>query len=177
VTSSFDVHPERFGPGTVGPPGSRVFYLQAVSGDQVVTLRLEKQQVAALAEYLAGILADLPSITEPLPPEHQLVEPIVAEWVVGSLGVAYDEGDDRILIVAEEVVPEPDEAEAGNAVPPDDQPEPATARFHLTRHQVAAFIRDGAQLVVAGRPACPICGRPMDPDGHVCPRSNGHGRS
>jgi uncharacterized repeat protein (TIGR03847 family) len=177
VTSSFDVHPERFGPGAVGRPGSRVFYIQAVSGDRVVTLRLEKQQVAALAEYLAGILADLPSITEPLPPEHRLVEPVIAEWVVGSLGVAYDEGDDRILIVAEELVPEPDEPGSEEEVPDEDRPEPATARFHLTRRQVAAFIRDGAQLVVAGRPACPICGRPMDPDGHVCPRSNGQRRS
>lgn len=175
MSSSFDLHPDRFGPGAVGPPGSRVFYLQAVNGDQVVTLRLEKQQVAALAEYLAGILADLPSITEPLPPEHEMAEPIVAEWVVGSLGVAYDEGTDRILIVAEELVSDdegtPGEEGAGAGT------ESATARFHLTRHQVAAFVRDGAQLVVAGRPACPICGRPMDPDGHVCPRSNGHGRS
>lgn len=172
MTSSFDVHPDRFGPGAVGRPGSRVFYLQAVSGDQVVTLRLEKQQVAALAEYLAGILADLPSITEPLPPEYELAEPIVAEWVVGSLGVAYDEGTDRVLIVAEELVPEP----GGEAVPAE-ATEAATARFHLTRHQAASFVRDGAQLVVAGRPACPICARPMDPDGHICPRSNGHGRS
>ncbi len=174
MSSSFDLHPDHFVPGTVGEPGQRVFYVQAVSADQVVTLRLEKQQVAALAEYLAGILADLPEITEVLPPERDLVEPILAEWVVGSLGVAYDEGEDRILIVAEELVPEPEDDEV---VAPDDLPESATARFHLTRPQVAAFIRDGAQLVVAGRPACPICGRPMDPEGHVCPRSNGHGRS
>lgn len=165
MSSSFDLRPDRFTAGAVGPPGRRVFYLQAVADDQVVTLRLEKQQVAALAEYLAGILSDLPPPDAPTGAPAELVEPALEEWVVGSLGVAYEEAEDRVLLVAEELVIEEGDEPARR---------PAVARFHLTRTQVAAFVEQAAALVRAGRPRCRVCGRPMDPDGHVCPRGNGH---
>jgi uncharacterized repeat protein (TIGR03847 family) len=80
--------------------------------------------------------------------------------VVGSLGVTYDEADDRIILVAEELVEEDDE--------------PARARFRATREQVAALIRHGSEVVAAGRPPCPLCGAPLDPQGHMCVRLNGH---
>jgi uncharacterized repeat protein (TIGR03847 family) len=169
VTSSFELRPERFTAGTVGPPGQRVFFLQAVEGTHVVSLRLEKQQVAALAEYLAGILADLPAIEDIGDDPTDLVEPVVAEWIVGSLAVAYEESDDRVLIVAEELVNEDDDEGAGGVAT-----SPATAHFHLTRTQVANFVANAVELVMAGRPTCPFCGHPMNPEGHTCPKSNGH---
>jgi uncharacterized repeat protein (TIGR03847 family) len=169
VTSSFELRPERFTAGTLGPPGQRIFFLQAVEGTQVVSLRLEKQQVAALAEYLAGILADLPAVEASENHDKGLVEPVVAEWVVGSLAVAYEEADDRVLIVAEELMSDDEEDEAAGV-----EASPARARLHLTREQVAAFVADAVELVMAGRPACPLCGHPMNPDGHNCPKSNGH---
>src|SRR5690606_8432392 len=143
----FDIEPTQFLAGTVGPPGQRVFYLQARDDSGVVTLRLEKQQVAALAEYLAGILADLPAVDEPLPAPGELAEPVIAEWVVGSLGVAYEETEDRVLIVAEELVPPPEGGEAGDT-PAGDEVEAATARFHLTRAQVAQFVQHAVELVM-----------------------------
>lgn len=151
--------------GTVGSPGRRVFYLQARSEGRLLTLRLEKQQVAALADYLRRALEDLPPLA-PLEvvPGGDLIEPVVAEWVVGSLGVAYDDADERFVIAAEELVDEDD--------PTVDQ---GRARIHLTRPQVAGFVDRAEEVVQAGRSPCPVCGRPMDPDGHVCPRSNGHG--
>jgi uncharacterized repeat protein (TIGR03847 family) len=168
VSTSFQFDaPDRFTAGTVGEPGHRVFYLQAAERGAVATLRLEKQQVAALAEYLAGILADLPDAQDE-PTDIDLEEPVVAEWVVGSLAVAYEEAADRILLVAEELVPEADDDDEEPIEPPD----PASARFRLTRDQVAAFIRRAAELVVSGRPLCPLCGRPIDPEGHACPRLN-----
>ncbi len=158
--TSFDLpEPDRFTAGTVGPPGQRVFFLQADGGGQVVTLRLEKTQVAALCRYLETMLADLP-VPGPLPTDMDLLEPVVPEWVVGSLGVTYDEEDDRIILVAEELVEEGDEA--------------ASAHFRATREQVAAFIRHGTEVVAAGRPPCPLCGAPQDPEGHMCVRLNGH---
>jgi uncharacterized repeat protein (TIGR03847 family) len=183
VSTSFDFDsPEHFTAGTVGGPGQRIFFLQAAEQGSVATLRLEKQQVAALAEYLAGILADLPD-AEAATTDVDLIEPAIEEWVVGALAVAYEEATDRILLVAEElvVVPEPDEdadpddpiptlAEAGLLDP--DAADAATARFRLTRGQVAAFIARAAELIVSGRPICPLCGRPIDPDGHACPRLN-----
>lgn len=146
--------------GTVGPPGQRTFLLQGRQGPQVVTLKVEKAQVAALSQYLGRLLADLPEPGQ-LPEDMDLVEPQEPSFTVGSLGVSYDEDDDRILLVADEVTEE--EGEEG-----------ATARFGISREQAAALAIRGAQLVQAGRPPCPLCGYPLDPRGHICPRTNGH---
>ena len=170
MSTSFDFdEPDHFTTGTEGEPGHRVFYLQAAQDGAVATLRLEKQQVVVLAEYLAGLLE---------PPEGEgegeavaLIEPVLAEWVVGSLAVAYEEADDRVLLVAEELVPSPPEGEE-QADEASEAVDPATARFHLTRTQAVAFIRRTGELVAAGRPTCPLCGRPIDPEGHACPKLN-----
>jgi uncharacterized repeat protein (TIGR03847 family) len=145
--------------GTVGPPGQRVFYLQARHGEQVLSLRLEKTQVAALVTYLGALLADLPPPAD-LPTDLELVEPVVPEWVVGSLGVSYDEDIDRVVLLAEELVEEGEEA--------------AQARITATREQIAALAGHGGEVVRSGRPPCPLCGQPLDPEGHVCVRLNGH---
>lgn len=160
MSSSFEIADvDHLTTGTVGPPGQRTFFIQARKGEQVVTLRLEKAQVAALCRYLETMLADLP-VPGPIPTDMDLLEPVVPEWVVGALGVTYDEEDDRIILVAEELVEEGDEA--------------ASAHFRATREQVAAFIRHGTEVVAAGRPPCPLCGAPQDPEGHMCVRLNGH---
>lgn len=172
MSTSFEFQEvDRLTTGTVGEPGQRVFYLQIQVGTQVVSLRLEKTQVAALITYLGVLLADLPSPTE-LPTDLELTEPVVAEWVVGSLGVSYDEDRDRILIVADEMVPNDD---------PDDpdltDDDGATARLLVTREQVSALSIRGAEVVSAGRPPCALCGQPLNPDGHLCIRLNGHRRN
>ncbi len=160
MSSSFDLpEVDVLTAGTVGPPGRRVFYLQFGRRGGLVSLRLEKAQVAALCRYLDEMLSDLP-VVDPDPADMSLVEPVVAEWVVGSLGVTYDEGRDRFVMVAEELVEEGQE--------------PAEARVSATPAQIAAFTRRGHELVAAGRPPCPLCGGPLDPEGHVCVRLNGH---
>jgi uncharacterized repeat protein (TIGR03847 family) len=160
---------DRFTAGAVGPPGARVFYLQAVAGTTVVTLRLEKAQVAAMAQYLSEMLVDLPTPSpDELPGDLELVEPVTPEWVVGQLGVVFDDRRDRLLIRAEEVG---EVDEEGEPVP---DPDAGMARFALTRGQVASFVVRAATLVAAGRPPCPLCGRPLDPEGHVCIKTNGH---
>lgn len=155
---------ERFTAGTVGPRGERVFYLQAIAGTDVVTLRLEKQQVIALADYLARVLDDLPEPTEFEETTTDLVEPVVADWVVGNIGVAYAESDDRIVLWADELVPDGDD-EGEPPVADDDQ---GTARFRVSRSLVAAFIMRARELAAAGRPPCPYCARPLDGDGLWC---------
>jgi uncharacterized repeat protein (TIGR03847 family) len=156
---------DRFTAGTVGEPGQRVFFLQAVAGGDVVTLQLEKGQVAALAQYLAELLADLPT-TDPaeIPFDMELTEPVEPEWVVGQLGVVFDESRDRMVVRADELVPEEG----------DDEATPGMVRVALTRPQVQAFVVRAAQLVSSGRPPCPLCGRPIDPEGHMCIKTNGH---
>lgn len=155
--SDFD-DPDAFTAGTVGPPGQRVFYLQAQEGGVVTSVQLEKQQVSALAEYLAGMLHDLPAPSD-VPPAPDLVEPVMAEWQVGNIGVAYDNDRDRIVIVAEELTPE--EEDDGDRL-----------RVTVTRAQVRAFIDKAGALMAGGRPPCRLCGAPMDASGHVCPRAN-----
>jgi uncharacterized repeat protein (TIGR03847 family) len=160
---SFDFDaPDHFTAGAVGGPGARVFYLQAREGRRVVTLKAEKEQVRALGEYLAGLLAQLPPTTETADAKAELLEPVDAVWAVASIGLGYDEARERVVVVANEEVEEDSGAEA------------ATARFHITRAQAAAFVERASALMKGGRPTCPMCSQPMDPTGHVCPRSNGH---
>lgn len=172
MSASFELdRPDRFAAGAVGPPGARVFFLQGEQDGRSVSLKLEKQQVAALCDYLAGILADLPAVPAGPADAATLVEPAAAEWVVGSLAVGYEQAGDHIVLVAEELVEVPDDPDpmvaAAAAVA-----DPATARFHLSLGQVAAFIDVARAAVDAGRPTCPLCLAPMDPTGHACPRLN-----
>ena len=152
---------DRLTVGTQGPAGQRVFYLQARAGAEVVTVKLEKQQVGALARYLGEVLADLPDVGA-LPGELELEEPVEPRFVVGVLGVTYDDATDRIVLVAQEASEE------------EDDPDAAVLRVTATREQVAALAIRGTALVEAGRPPCPLCGYPLDPAGHVCPKTNGH---
>ncbi|HEY7946221.1 MAG TPA: DUF3090 family protein [Acidimicrobiales bacterium] len=145
--------------GTEGPTGRRVFLLQCRGGGTLLTLKVEKQQISVLAEYLGRLLADLER-PESLPEELELVEPSEPHWVVGTLGVSYDDDIDRIVLVAEELVAEDEDGDV--------------ARFTITPAQAAAFAVRATLLVEAGRPPCPLCGLPLDPSGHQCPRTNGH---
>ena len=168
MSDSHDLYDaERVTVGTIGPTGQRVFLLQGRQGSLVITVKLEKQQVAALSQYLAKVLEELP---DPglLPDDLELEEPVDAAWVVGTLGLSYDSAADRIVLLAEEAVPEDEELE----VP--DETSASMARFTITREQAAALAIRGTELVEAGRPPCPLCGNPLDPSGHVCPRTNGH---
>lgn len=161
MSDDFDLDPvEVISVGTVGDPGQRVFYLQARARGEWLTLKLEKVQVAALADSIQNLLADLPQPDSTPEPEFHPLEPA---WVVGELGLAYDPASDRVLLVAQE-------ADFGE----DGDPATGVARFRLTREQVAALAIQGRLLVESGRPPCPVCGYPLEPSGHSCPRLNGH---
>jgi uncharacterized repeat protein (TIGR03847 family) len=184
VSTSFDLtRPARVTVGAIGPPGKRVFYLQAREGARLVSLKLEKQHVLFLAGGLAEVLADL-AAPERVPDEAelQLEEPVEPAWAVGSLRLAYDPKRDRVLLVAREAATGPEEAEGQE----DEEaaifsPEELTgeaegaavARVALTREQAAGVIEHGKRLLQGGRPPCPFCGYPLDLD-HSCPKANGH---
>ena len=181
MSTSFDFTDiERFTAGAVGEPGARIFYLQVHAEGAVVSFRCEKQQVGALGTYLAEAMRDLPAPDpDALPTDLDLVEPVIAEWVIGSMGMAYDERGDRLVLICQELVPEAEDddlEEADDPLAALEEGDAASARFHLTREQAAAFVGHAEELLAAGRPPCPICGMPMNPEGHTCPRSNGHGR-
>jgi uncharacterized repeat protein (TIGR03847 family) len=160
VSEGYDLSaPDRITVGTVGPVGERLFLLQCRQGPVVLTLKIEKQQVATVADYLARIVRDEQRPGH-LPEDLELEEPFEPAWAVGTIGVSYDEADDRVILVIEELLPE---EETG-----------AIARLSISREQAAAFAIRATTLVESGRPPCPLCGSPLDPSGHECPRTNGH---
>jgi len=181
--------------GAVGPPGQRVFYLQARQEEQVVSLKLEKEQVLFLAGGLSEVMADLAAPSKvPGENELELEQPVLAEWAVGSMQLGYDPSSDRVVLVAREIVADDEEAEeaegteeggeepgatgVSTAWPDLDDEEDgpgnaAVARVALTREQAAGVIEHGKRLLRRGRPACPLCGFPLSDD-HSCPKTNGH---
>jgi uncharacterized repeat protein (TIGR03847 family) len=181
--SQIEITPEIFTADYVGRPGRRTFYLQARSAASTVSLLAEKQQLEALAEKLRELLVivdgsdTITQSTAQRDPALAMV-PEEPQGRVGTIGLAYEEDNDRVLIVVqslqEEALQEEGELQEG-AVPPgagEDLEE--GFRFVLRRDQVRAFVLHSEAVVAEGRPLCRLCGLPMDPEGHACPASNGH---
>jgi uncharacterized repeat protein (TIGR03847 family) len=145
--------------GTVGEPGQRVFYVQIWTAGRIVSLKLEKQQIAALSIAVAELLADLPPTEPNVAPT--IIDPGEPDWIVGSMALtAYDEDERCAFLVLHELVREEDEVGA-------------RARLGLTLPQLASLVSLGEESVEGGRLPCPLCGLPMDPNGHSCPKTNG----
>lgn len=162
MSASFEIEtPDHFTTGAVGPPGQRVFYVQARQGETVLTLKAEKEQVRVLGVYLTRLLDKLAGGGVEAAAGPELLDPAEPAWAIAALEVGWDDARERVVIVATELREEED-AEA------------ATARFAITRAQAAAFAARAETLMTTGRPICPMCSAPMDPAGHVCPRANGH---
>lgn len=179
MSESFELPaPDHFTAGTVGPPGQRTFFLQVRDATTLITLKVEKEQVAALAEYLAGLLTRMPVDAAEVPRDLELVEPLEPAWAVASIAVGYDGGTDRILVVANEAAEQDEGAEQEEAAVAEQEEAPAAdsaaARFNITRPQAAGFVVRAQALMQSGRPVCPLCSQPKDPEGHACPRANGH---
>jgi len=160
---------DAFTVGAIGRPGQRTFLLQARRGGERVTVKCEKQQAAAIAEYLRKVLNDLPPPADrPMPGALELAPPVDAVFVLGPIGLGYERASDRFLIQLDEMVPIDDEGDQD----PELLQDRGRVRVFLTRGQVQAFCVQADQLVAAGRPPCVWCGGPMDPEGHACPRMN-----
>ncbi len=175
--------PERFVAGTVGQPGDRTFYLQASGGGRTVSVALEKTQVQVLAERLEELLetarrggADVPAgAGRELEDTAALDAPVEEEFRVGTMGLAWDGESERVLVEALAQAPA---VEQGEEVEPlsDADEGPDALRVHLTARSALAFVVRAQRVVAAGRPPCPLCGLPLDAEGHICPRQNGHRR-
>jgi len=148
--------------GAFGEPGQRTFVIQVRADGDRVTMKCEKQQVAALSQYMRQLLEDAPDIEErPIEDAMQITLPVEPNFVVGTVGIAYDPRNDRMVVQIDELT--------GEEV---DDDEAARIRLHITRGQAAAFCEHADDVVAAGRPLCVFCGRPIDLDGHPCPRMN-----
>ncbi len=161
-----------FTAGAIGEPGQRVFYLQVGDGSDLVTVKLEKQQVEALAKFLKGVLDDLPSHSDPaivMP----LIEPAQPRWTVGQIAVGVDEAEARVVLVIEEMVVSEDEDDEIDEDPIlDTESDGARIQAHIGVAHAANFVVTSDDLMKGGRPPCRLCGQPLDPSGHACPRLN-----
>ncbi len=159
----------RFVAGTVGPPGQRVFFLQARGGHGLVSVSLEKQQVSVLAERVEELLDRVGDKAPADRPDNEPLDtPIEDEFRVGTIGLAWEPARGRVVIECHDH-------------DPDEGPPPPDAALHsvrvvLTTGQAREFVRRSGSLVAAGRPPCPFCGLPLDVTGHICPRANGYRR-
>jgi uncharacterized repeat protein (TIGR03847 family) len=174
--------PQRFVAGTVGEPGERTFYLQATGSGRTVSVALEKVQVQALAEKLEELLnevrrrqggssavpAEAPSDLEDVAP---LDAPIEEEFRVGTLALAWDEDASQVIIEAQSVV---DQEGAAEEAVVETEFTGDLLRVRISPAAARSFAKRSQRVVAAGRPPCPLCGNPLDPQGHICPRQNGH---
>lgn len=164
----YDFNPvTRINTGAIGEPGHRVFYLQGRQGTSLVTLQAEKEQINSLS---SGIRELLEKLGDHLPEEggvgvmnSSLEEPLEPLFRIGQLGLGYDQEHDLLVIVAYEATVE-ENPDSVNVV-----------RFWAGREQMASLAGQAANAVAGGRPVCVLCGKPIDPEGHFCPRRNGHG--
>jgi uncharacterized repeat protein (TIGR03847 family) len=180
--------PDRFVAGTVGQPGERTFFLQAREGNRMTSVACEKQQVSVLAEHLDRVLdevlrrsaggVDVPPASSKARDTDPLDAPITEEFRVGTMTIAWDPSIDRIVI---ELFSNVDVVEESTQEPP-----PATVEesdeieadevfvVKITASYARDFVARAQALVAAGRPSCPFCLQPIDPQGHICPRANGY---
>lgn len=171
--------PTRCVVGTVGEPGDRTFFLQVQDDDRIISVILEKDQVRILAERIQDILDQVaPGVVSPLPiDDAPLAQPILADFRIGVLGLAWDEMGSRIVIEAGSRivgVEEPDEIPELEVENDSDENEMLDIR--LTVELARGFVERSLRVVRAGRPPCPFCGNLLDPAGHICPRANGYRR-
>ncbi len=172
--------PDRFLAGTIGQPGEREFYLQVVDGRRVLSVACEKQQVAILADRLdllitevarrLGTEAAAADTAEDVP---LLDTPVDAEFRVGTMGLAWDGEGSQVIV---ELLALTDEEVGEDIVLEDREDGPDALRVFLSLAEARNFAHHAQSVVAAGRPPCPLCGNPLDADGHICPRLNGYHR-
>jgi uncharacterized repeat protein (TIGR03847 family) len=155
----------------IGKPGQRVFYIQAYQDERTITVLIEKAQLQSLAigieQFLSQISQQNPDLEEAsgdYQDERMRINPPVDPlFRVGEIGLGYDKDRDRVVVFTKELLAEDADPESA-----------AVVRFWASRTQVRALARWGAEVVTHGRPICPQCGQPMEPEGHFCPKKNGH---
>ncbi len=173
--------PDRFLAGTVGQPGDREFYLQVVDGRRVLSVSCEKQQVAILADRMGSLIVEVgrrfgaqPDLAvSAAEPERALSMPVDAEFRVGTMGLAWDGAGSQVIV---ELLALTDEEVSEDVVLEDREDAPDALRVFLSLAEARDFAQHAQSVVAAGRPPCPLCGNPLDPDGHICPRLNGYHR-
>jgi uncharacterized repeat protein (TIGR03847 family) len=172
---------ERFVAGTVGVPGERTFFIQARTGSRVVSVVVDKSQVIALGERTKIMLREIKksdptvSIKAIEVDDAPLEQPIFEEFRAGVIAMAWDAENNVIVYELREMTTS-DDKEDEEVIFDEKDLSVDLLRAHVSPTQAAAFAKRCISLASAGRLPCPFCGIPIDPSGHLCPRSNGYRR-
>jgi uncharacterized repeat protein (TIGR03847 family) len=161
----------------IGQPGQRVFYVQALHEDRTYTVIIEKSQLQSLAvgieQFLAEISRQNPDLEEAsadyAEEQMRINPPVDPAFRVGEIGLGYDQIRDRVVLFVREI-----QAEEGEQQTEAESETGTVYRFWCTRSQLRRLARWGVEIASRGRPMCPQCGQPMEPEGHFCPKKNGH---
>jgi len=150
----------------IGQPGKRTFFILAADDSGAIRVKTEKRQLEMLSLGIKQVLEQVAN----LPPARAEIqgERLAVTWPgeldvafeVGQVGIGYEERRDLIMLILY------DAEETSRRSP--------TFVGWATRQQMESFGQEIDAVCAAGRPLCPLCQGPMDPTGHVCPRSNGH---
>ncbi|MHA7280945.1 DUF3090 domain-containing protein [Arthrobacter sp. MDT2-2] len=167
--------PDRVVVGTIGVPGARTFYLQVRTGKQIVSIAMEKQQSAQLAEKIDEILDQLitlegnpfsvPTTTPIELVDNDQLEAVQEQFRTGVMSLGWDPTTAQIVIEAYPITEVDDDAEL---LHDDDDDAPEMLRVRMPVGTARAFAKRAREVVGAGRPICPFCGYPIDADGHIC---------
>ncbi len=147
--------PDRVMVGTRGEVGSRLFLLQAREGRRLVVVKCEKQQLAALAQWLGVAITEMGRPGH-LPEDLSLEPEYEPDLVMGDVSLAVDAEAHHVDVVIDGA---------------DDEDQ---LLLTLSAEWAGALAIAIVRLIEAGRPPCPLCGGPLDARGHDCPRTNGH---
>jgi uncharacterized repeat protein (TIGR03847 family) len=169
--------PDRVVVGTIGRPGARTFYLQVRAGTQIVSIALEKQQSAMLADKIDEILDQLftvegnpfsvPTSTPIELVDNDQLEAVQAQFRTGAMSLGWDPTTAQVVIEAYPI----SDVEADDDDESLDEDDAEATEMLLVRMPVGtarAFAKRTREIVGAGRPTCPLCGYPIDADGHIC---------
>ncbi|WP_026533398.1 DUF3090 domain-containing protein [Arthrobacter sp. H41] len=169
--------PDRVVVGTIGHPGARTFYLQVRSGKQIVSIALEKQQSAQLAEKIDEILDQLitlegnpfsiPTSTPIELVDNDQLEAVQEQFRTGAMTLGWDPTTAQVVIEAYPLT-DVDAEDNDGSLDEDDLDVPEMLLVRMPVGTARAFAKRTREVVDAGRPTCSLCGYPLDADGHIC---------
>lgn len=169
--------PDRVVVGTIGLPGARTFYLQVREGSQLVSIAMEKEQSALLAEKIDEILDQLinfegnrfsvPTVTPVELVDNDQLEAVQEQFRTGAIRLGWDPTTAQVVVEAYPL-PDSDDDDEDAPLNGDSAAETEMLMVRMPVGTARAFTKRTREVVGAGRPICPLCGYPMDADGHTC---------
>ena len=158
----------RVEPVSFGEPGRRTFKLDLHAGPAFCSLWLEKEQLFQLGVYLRDYVGGLSAeekerASEPQEPSWRGGEASL-DFKAGQMFLSHDKESNSFYLQAHERETDEERPEG----------EAESVSFWITLNQATALSEESLRICAAGRPNCFLCGQPVNPEGHVCPRANGH---